>query len=207
MALSLIQKIYDEYNDALGIKDSYETTLDYFKRNFVLYDNIDSFSDDLDLILFIELSFLHVNALLAKGYYNETVDRSTKALMLIDREFEANTEIPIPSLYWEIIFLQGRALYKLKDYNGATMLFKYLVNTDPGNDMYKDWLNSSQYHERQWIAQAMYIIAIALIISEITLKTFIPAEVRIFMDVLGFSMILFNVVYYQYAERSFRKNK
>jgi hypothetical protein len=205
MGTNSIQLLYSDYRTATEYSPEY--VLDFFSRNALQFNNITRFQDGDELHLYIELTWQYLNALFIKDRYNVTVDQSIKHLEIIDREME---HLNITSIkndwYYGILFLKGMATYRLRDYKTSTLIFKRLIEVDPENDNYKNWLNSSRYGQRMWISRTITIICVALLLIEIFFKKYIPSFIaRLSLDgiaLTGFIVILF---YDYYIKRSFRK--
>jgi len=98
------------------------------------------------------------------------------------------------------------ASYYLKDYKTATSIFKTLVQFDNQNDLYKIWLNNSQYGLNLWIVRTINIVCGILILTEIIFESRIKNfYVRISMLAIGLLGLLSNWTYEYYIKQSFRK--
>jgi len=161
-ALEIYSDFYEiDPNDLMGIIRLYE-------KNQILLDNKSTFKDKADFNDFVLLVGQYVISLEKMGKYAKSVKYADRLLQLIDivkDEFDINQKSF--ATYWSILTTKGRSLYYLKDYKNSIPIFERLLEWDPDNDNFKNWLDASKTRKRNSINKYLYIGASILIITEI----------------------------------------
>jgi hypothetical protein len=207
MAINSIQLLYNDFRGTTEYSPDY--TLDFFSRNAIEFNDINTFQDSDVLHLYIELTWQYINALFVKDRYNNTIDQSTKHLEIIDKEIECLCVNSIKDeWYYGILFLKGMAAYRLRDYKTSTFIFKGLTQVDSKNENYKNWLHFSKYGQRMWISAIIAIICCILLLIEIFFGKYIPSFMaRISLDGIALTGFIGTILYDYYIKRSFKKTR
>jgi hypothetical protein len=206
LPLDTIENIYSEFRSTYV--DDPESKINFFERNAIFLNNIKQFSSKNELGLYIQIIGSYTDALNRKGHYNVAIDLIDKYQVFIDAEIKRlNAEDVKDAWYYSIYFVKGMASYNLKDYKTATPIFKKLVQIDDKNDSYKNWLNYSQAWQRQWWLRIISIALVALFLSGLYLKKYIPFAIGMTINIIAFIGVLGISIYEHYVRRSFRKKK
>lgn len=207
MAANTIRQLFNEYTSAPDDQPNY--VLDFFTRNAIPFNNVNTFQDRDELHIYIELIWQYLNALYKKDRYNDTINNAIKYIQIIDSEIERLDSSSIKDeWYYGIFLLKGIAAYRLRDYKTATLVFKKLANHDIKNENYKIWLNYSRYGQRKWISKTIMIICALLLLTEIFFKKYLPSFiVKISLDGIALSGFIGVLVYDYYIQRNLRKTQ
>jgi tetratricopeptide (TPR) repeat protein len=196
------------YNDfRTDVENSPDFVIDFYTRNIVFFNNITAFRDKSDLRYFIEMTCKYVEAIYQKDRYNQALDLIDKYLPFIDKELSRlNADELKDDWYFSFQFVKAISLYKLRDYNKATPIFKTLTRIDPKNDNYKSWLRYSVYGQRLWFTRLINIVGGLFIVAEVFLKSYI-SNYYVRQSLLGVGLLLLigNGLYEYYIERRFRR--
>jgi hypothetical protein len=200
-----IQNIYSDFRT--NYENNPDFSIDFYKRNSIYLDNIIEFKDKQDLKSYIEIISKYTDAIYQKGHYNLAIDIINEKQIFIDNEIlRLHADELKDSWYYSLQFVKGMASYYLKDYKTSTLIFKNLVEIDNQNDLFKIWLNNSQYGLNLWIVRTINIVCGILILTEIIFESRIKNfYVRISMLAIGLLGLLSNWTYEYYIKRSFRK--
>jgi hypothetical protein len=159
-----------------------------------------------ELKFYVQLAWQHCNALYLKNRFNEMADTAIKYLEIIDGEIERLKDNSVKDKwYFGILFLEGMAVYNLRDYKGSTPIFKQLSKQDPQNENYKNWLSYSLYGQRMWISKTITIICFALFAIQIFFNKLIPFSGRMSLDGIALLGLIGTGLYDFYIKRSRRK--
>ena len=204
--MTTIENIYNDYRTANEYPSYY--TLDFFAKNAIPLNNLDSFKDDNELKLFIELSWQHLNALYQKDRYNDTADNAIKYLKTIDSKInQHNLPFIKDDWYYGILLFKRMATYRLRDYKTSTPIFKELTEHDSKNENYKNWLRYSKYGLHLWISKTITVVCGLLLLIEVFFKKYIPSFfIRISLDSIALIGFVGTLIYDYYIKRSFRKS-
>jgi hypothetical protein len=207
MKENTIENIYSDFRSTFV--DKPEFIIDFYNKNAIFFNNIKSFKDKEELKLFIEMTCKYVEALYLKDRYNMVVDTIDKQQVFIDQEIlRLNATDIKDAWYYSISFVKGMASYKLKDFKAATQIFKELVSYDNQNDRYKNWLRYSLSGQRRWLVNAIYVVSMILIFTEMFFKSSITNNsIRQTLLGIGLLGIIGNSIYEYYIKRSFRKTQ
>jgi hypothetical protein len=204
----MIKTIENIYNDFyLTFENNPDYVLDFYSKNALFLNNINSFSNKEQLRQYIELLSKYVESVYLKGYYNQAIDLVDNFQAFIDNEidrFEAH-EIK-NSCYYSFQFVKGMSSYKLRDYKTSNIIFRALTKIDNKNDLYNKWLSYSTYGKRLWLVNTINILCGLIIIFEMFFKSSIPNYyVRQTLLGIGLLGLLSNWGYEYYLKRNFRK--
>ena len=168
---SSIENIFNEYKT--NYKDGPSFTIDFYKNNSIILDNITTFQTSEELRIFIELTWQYLNAKYSKGHYSDVIDIVSKKRSLLDSEIIRldNSNLK-DDWYYGIIFISGMSNYSLKKYKKAISIFQELVNYDSKSDRFKDWLNHSIYGQRSWLTRTVLFTSLIFIGAQILLDIF-----------------------------------
>ncbi len=207
MAANTILQLYNEYRSAPNYQPDY--VLDFFTKNAISFNNINTFQNSDELHLYIELIWQYLNALYKKDRYNETINNAIKYIQIIESQIVRLGSSSIKDeWYYGVFFFKGMAAYRLRDYKTVTFVFKQLANHDIKNENYKMWLNYSRYGQRKWISKTIMIICALLLLTEFFFRKYLPFfVVGISLDgiaLLGFIGVL---IYDYYIQRSLRETQ
>jgi hypothetical protein len=207
MATNNIENIYFDYRTATEYPPDY--TLDFFKKNSILFGNLTALKDEEELKLYCELVYQNLSALYQKGRFNDTVDTAKKSLKFIDIEKERLRLTKFDGEWYNgLLSFQAMALYNLRDYKASTTIFRQLADNDKKNENYKNWLSYSLYGQRMWISKTIMVLCGALILIGIFFKGYIPSFfVRMSLDSIALIGLVGTAIYDYYIKRSFRKTK
>lgn len=207
MAATTIQQLFDEYTSAPDDRPEY--VLDFFTRNAIPFNNVNTFQNSYELHLYIELIWQYLNALSKKDRYNDTINNAIKFIPIIDSEIERlNSSSIKDEWYYGIFFFKGIAAYRLHDYKTSTLVFNQLVNHDIKNENYKIWLSYSSYGQRIWISKTIMVVCGLLLLTEIFFKKYLPSfMIRISLDGIALTGFIGTMIYDYYIKRSFRKKR
>ena len=203
-----IESVYTDFR--AGFENNPNYTIDFYTKNALFFNNINSLNTTEELRLYIELIWQYLNAIYIKGRFNDTVDKVNKTQSFIDSEInKLNANNLKDEWYQGILLFKGMASYRLRDYETATNIFRELVQSDINNENYKNWLNYSRYGERSWLVYLVNSLCIGLGIVTILFKSYFNS----YHYYLGQSIRLFALagiigvwVYDYYIKRSFRKS-
>ncbi len=203
--MSNIEKIYNDFRE--NFENNSDFVIDFYTKNSVLLNNIKSFKNKEELQLFIEITWQYLNAIYGKDRFNEAIDFADRNLTLIDSEISKLDANEVKDDWYNgILLFKGMSSYRLRDYKTSTPIFKYLVNSDPKNDNFKNWLNYSSYGQKYWLVNTINIVCGLMVAGEILFRDYIESfELRIFILGLGMLGLLGNWGYEYYIKRSFRK--
>jgi hypothetical protein len=206
MSPTSIENIYNDFRTASEYTPDY--ILDFFAKNAIPLNNLDTFKDDGELKLYIELSWQHLSALYQKNRYNDTADSAVKYLKIFDSKVKQHSLTFIKDdWYYDILLFKGMATYQLRDYKTSTPIFKELTEHDSKNENYKNWLSYSKYGLHLWISKTITVICGLLLLIEIFFKKYIPSFfVRISLDGIALAGLIGTSIYDYYIKRSFRKS-
>ena len=98
----------------------------------------------------------------------------------------------------------GEAYYNLRDFTGATSIFKKLAFRDPKNEEIKFWLEQSVNGNRSWIAYAAWFLCGIALLLEIFFSGLLPILLHKFMLAVGLVALVFNVTTDIYLRRNIR---
>lgn len=187
-------EVLEIYSDFYKIDpDDSMSMIRLYEKNQLLLDNKSTFKDKEDFNDFTLLLGQYVISLEKMGKYSKAVNYSDRLLHLIDLkkdEFDINHKDF--TTYWSIMTSKGRALYNLKDYKKSISIFEKLLEWDPENDNFKNWLNDSKSRKRNSINKYFYIIASIFIITEIFFGDQIGnPKIKLYMS--GFGFIMFTI--------------
>lgn len=200
-----IEKIYSDFRT--DFENSPDYVIDFYSKNILFLNNIETFTDKEELRFFIEIVWQYLNAIYQKDRFNETVDFSDRNLKLIDSELSRLVADDLKNDWYNgILHFKGMAAYRLRDYKTSTLIYKYLTTADPKNDSFKNWLNYSAYGQRLWLINSINVVCGLLVLIYFFSKEYIELfSVRI--SILGIAMLgLFtNWGYEYYIKRSFRR--
>jgi hypothetical protein len=181
--------------------------IDFFKKNWITLNNINEFTDQQQLRLFIQLINRYLNALYDKDRFNETLDEAIRFQNLIDREISRlNSSELKDDWYYGILFVRGMSSYGLNDYKSSTPIFRLLMLSDPKNERYRSWFNYSRYGERQWLVNTIWIISGIFLFIDILFGDYLNSKISIMLTLAGLLLIIFNFSYQYYITRSQRKS-
>lgn len=202
-----IENIYSNFRTNYENKPDF--SIDFYKSNSIYLNNIKDFKDNQNLKFYIEIISKYTDAICQKGHYNLAIDMINEKQIFIDKEIQRlNADELKDSWYYSLQFVKGMASYYLKDYKTATLIFKNLVEFDNQNDLFKIWLNNSQYGLNLWIVRTINLISGILILTEIIFDSRIKNfYLRISMLAIGLLGLLSNWAYEYYIKRSFRKKE
>ena len=205
MATNTIENIYFDYRTATEYPPDY--TLEFFKKNSVLFSNLATFKDEKELKLYCELVYQNLSALYQKGRYNDTVDTAKKTLKFIEYEIERlSLKAFNDEWYIGLLSFEAMALYQLRDYKASTNIFRQLTQYDKRNENYKNWLSYSLYGQRMWISKTITVLCGLMILIEIFFKRYIPSFlVRMSLDGMALIGLVGTAIYDYYIKRSFRR--
>jgi len=203
-----IKSVYADFR--AGFENNPNYTIDFYTKNALFFNNINSLNTTEELRLYIELIWQYLNAIYIKGRFNDTVDKVNKTQPFIDSEInKLNANNLKDEWYQGILLFKGMASYRLRDYKTATNIFRDLVQSDTNNENYKNWLNYSRYGQRLWLVYLATLFFTALIFSSLFLEKhisnyYLGQSIRLIglLGVVGFLSIL---GYEYYIKRSFRK--
>ena len=200
-----IQNIYSDFRT--NYQNNPDFLIDFYKSNSIYLNNIKGFIDKQNLKFYIEIICKYAEAIYQKDHYNLAIDLIDEKQIFIDNEIKRLNAAELKdSWYYSLQFVKGMASYYLKDYKTATSIFKTLVQFDNQNDLYKIWLNNSQYGLNLWIVRTINIVCGILILTEIIFESRIKNfYVRISMLAIGLLGLLSNWTYEYYIKQSFRK--
>jgi len=200
-----IQNIYSDFRT--NYQNNPDFLIDFYKSNSIYLNNIKGFIDKQNLKFYIEIICKYAEAIYQKDHYNLAIDLIDEKQFFIDNEIKRLNAAELKdSWYYSLQFVKGMASYYLKDYKTATSIFKTLVQFDNQNDLYKIWLNNSQYGLNLWIVRTINIVCGILILTEIIFESRIKNfYVRISMLAIGLLGLLSNWTYEYYIKQSFRK--
>jgi hypothetical protein len=206
MSPTTIENIYNDYRTAGKYSPDY--ALDFFAKNVTTLNNPDTFKDDGELKLYIELLWQHLNALYQKDRYNDTADNAIKYLYIIDSKINQHRQAFIKDdWYYGILLFKGMATYQLRDYKASSTIFKELTEHDPKNENYKKWLSYSTYGLHMWISKTITVVCGVLLLIEIFFKKYIPSFfLNISLDGIALIGLTGTLIYDYYIKRSFRKS-
>jgi tetratricopeptide (TPR) repeat protein len=192
---AILEKIYDDFYDI--DPSDYIAIIKLYENNQILLDNKSTFNDEDDFNNFVLLLAKYVISLEDKGRYSKVVRYSDKLLELIDLKKDEFGIIKKDfTTYWSVMTSKGRALYNLKDYKNAILIFEKLHEWDSDNDNLRNWLNASKSRQRNSINKYLYIVASILIVAVVFFGDQIGnQEVRFYMSLFGviiFIIILIN---------------
>jgi hypothetical protein len=206
MTTTKIENIYNDYKTAGEYPPNY--TLDFFAKNAIPLNNIDSFKDDNELKLYIELAWQHLSALYQNGRFNDTADNATRYLKIIDNEINQHNLIVIKDdWYYGVLLFKGMATHQLRDYKTSTSIFEELTAHDSKNENYKNWLRYSKYGQRLWISKTITILCGLLLLIEIIFKKYMPSFfLRSSLESVALVGFIGTLIYDYYIKKSFRKS-
>lgn len=192
---AILEKIYDHFYDI--DPSDYIAIIKLYENNQILLDNKSTFNDEDDFNNFVLLLAKYVISLEDKGRYSKVVRYSDKLLELIDLKKDEFGIIKKDfTTYWSVMTSKGRALYNLKDYKNAILIFEKLHEWDSDNDNLRNWLNASKSRQRNSINKYLYIVASILIVAVVFFGDQIGnQEIRFYMSLFGviiFIIILIN---------------
>ncbi|MCT4640518.1 MAG: hypothetical protein N4A72_22665 [Bacteroidales bacterium] len=192
---AILEKIYDDFYDI--DPSDYIAIIKLYENNQILLDNKSTFNDEDDFNNFVLLLAKYVISLEDKGRYSKVVRYSDNLLELIDLKKDEFGIIKKDfTTYWSVMTSKGRALYNLKDYKNAILIFEKLHEWDSDNDNLRNWLNASKSRQRNSINKYLYIVASILIVAVVFFGDQIGnQEIRFYMSLFGviiFIIILIN---------------
>lgn len=198
--------IQNLYNEFLGTSETTnpDITLAFFMKHESFFNNLNHFESEADLKVYIFLVWQYVNALFQKNRFNETIDSISKFQFIADKNIE---KIPIKKddWYYGILFINGIAYYRLRDYKNAIPIFKKLVTEDSKNENYRLWLFDAQFESRRRFANIIFIVSAALLLIEILSKSIITsATIRLCIDAVSLCGIIFYFIFDWSAKKSRR---
>lgn len=200
-----ITQIYFDFRSAFD--NNPDNTIDFYKKNALILNNITGFNNKEELKYYIELTNKYAEALSNKKRYNLLIDHLNDKLPLIDAELlRLNAIEEKDDWYYFILFLKGAAFYYLKRYRQSHIIFRDLSEHDPDNDQYKMWLRYADYGINKWLLMVIGGVSILLIFSKLTLRWLIPSPAIIsLLSNIG-AIGSFGVLACEfYLKRSFRK--
>ena len=186
-----IPKIYTGFYKIQS--DDYYGIIEFYENKSVYFDNKKTFNDYEDFICFSQVAALYVISLEKKGRYRNTIEYVDKFISVFNEQFK-NYEIIKNDFdaYWSILTSQGRALYEMKEYKRATIVFKNLVDRDKKNDYLKNWLDASKQGRRKSLNIYVNILAVLLFLVSIIIEN---KQISKSLLILGFSIFFISLVY------------
>lgn len=200
----LHDSLYDEkkpVNPSLFI-DTYENNIDIINK----VDMSDLQDYDYVMHLTCDYAILLEDA----GYLKKSILYLDKAINLIENFPEYQSKNLFDIYYYElIVFHKARALYNLKKYKEAKVLFDKLDKVFPDNDKYQSWtlgIKAKKYNYLIWICSAV-------IFAVLILRTFLEDKYPLFdilsLWILGFALIfsaIFEITKHIDLKKSKKKN-
>lgn len=179
-------KLYNDFyeldtNDYFGVIKLYE-------QNSLILENRSIFQDKNDFEDFMFVKCIYIISLENTGKYKKTISQAETAIQLIESNLKSyNININEHTTYWSILTSTGRAYYNLKDYNNSQQTFKRLLDWDPENDIFKEWLIASQSEKRKSINKYLYILALFLFLLSFLLES---RETKRLLLIFGFLLAI-----------------
>ncbi len=192
------------YNDLISDYDDNEAFLmESYKKNSLFFNNIQSFKDQEELALFIEITLHYTYAFFEKGCFFETVELAKKKLNLINSEITRLNANELKDLsYYSILYLIGLASYRLKNYKSAIFNFSQLTKIYPENENYKQRLNKATFEHKSSLIHTFTIaIALALIVNLFVGEYFV-LKTRILIKISGLIFLLGLMAYLRYLKQT-----
>ena len=205
MELNNLLDIYTDFRAKFIAEPDY--SIDFYSNHAILLNNITQLKDENELRMYIQINYKYLEALNKKHRYNKTIEHAETAIHFIDREIERLNAPDVKNdWYYKFYFEKAVAYYRLNDYTKSTELFKFLVNIDPQDDLYKLWLLYSNHEKKRWLIYSGSIIAPILFVAYLILKPYMSIPIRGYWLIINFIFLIGPVIYDYLVRRSF-KNK
>jgi tetratricopeptide (TPR) repeat protein len=201
-----VSEVYDDFRTNYQLEPDF--TIDFHNKNSIFFNNYKSFTDDIELGLYIELVGLYIQALYTKNRFNIVIDEADNYLKIIDYTIENLKAYQLKTQcqwYYDIEFVKAMAYYRLQDYETSEILFKELVSVNPQNENFSIWLHHAKFHRRSKLMYMVYIVCGVFVFSALISKTVVPFFIRISLLIIGFTAIICMSLYEMQVKRSFRK--
>ena len=155
-----MESIYTRYKSEYA--HSPDSAIKFYKENRLLFNNINRFSNQQELLLFMEVYYQCVNAFVIRKQYRNALS-ALRSLPAIERAMdEFGIDRSKYQFYKQIIFQKACSLYYLRDVNQAMRLFSQLHEYEPENDVLKNWVENCRLRK---ISRLVYIPLFAATVS------------------------------------------
>jgi hypothetical protein len=127
-------------------------------------------------------------------------------LEVIDSE-KKNLQIEPEKMEWYqgIIFFQGMANHELNKYKTAIGIFKKLLQSDPGNEHFKLWLNHSRYDRNKWISGMVTMCSALLLAISMLLRQYkLSFTVELILELIALVGFIGSLLYDFIAKKQFK---
>jgi hypothetical protein len=210
MPLTTIEDIYSEFHRTYVDKPDY--TIDFYKNNSNILDNIIQFKDTKELGKYIELISRYISTYNPNHDSALILDLINKYQITFDNEIQRLNASELKDIwYYKLSLIKGMISYRRKDYKTATFIFKELTLSNPENEDYRYWLNSSKAWQRHWIVKSTWIISITLagiaIFFGIFFRDIVPYKERTLLYALAIAGCISVSIYNTYIRSILGKKK
>jgi tetratricopeptide (TPR) repeat protein len=201
--LNTLQDIYTGFRANFIEEPDY--SINFYNSNAILLNNITRLNDENELRMYIQINCKYLEALYKKHRYNKTVEYAEIKIPFIESEIERLNAPEVKNdWYYKLYFAKAVAYYYLNEYTKSTDMFKFLVNVDPQDELYKSWLLYSDHGKKRWLINSALIISLVMMITYFMLKSYLPAPVRICWTISQFIIGIGAILYDYLIRRSFK---
>jgi hypothetical protein len=188
--------IIEVYNDFRKSSD-YDSNwvLKCYEKHNLYINYLDSFNNEEELRLFIWICFFVSRANFERKRFNDTIQFAESKMLVIDQYiWRQNAFDQKNEFYYGIKNYNGMANYRLKDFKVSTAIFTQLLQEEPRNDDYQNWLNHSKKQQSRGFRNSLYIIFFLILAIEMIYSRFSHnstfAFIMLIMSTVGFTVLL-----------------
>ncbi len=183
----MMESVYSRFKN--GYSESPDYGIDFYKAHTVFFTNTTQFEDEQELLMFVEVYYQCVRAFVLNRQYKNAL----AVFELIPVIEAAIDKFKIDrsrfTFYKLLLFQQAKSLSYLRDYKNALRLFNQLLKYDPGDDIFKLWVEHCKLG-RMKTANIIFLITLALVIAALQYVKYMQYHQLKFI-LFAFEIILF----------------
>lgn len=171
-----------------------EEVIRFYETNKLYFDNYHLQTQPDSIVEMIDIKLTYCDALISKNHYTDCFEILTHVNIMVNKLGEFQTDSH-NSRFERYLFTEGIVLGYLKRYEESQSNFKKLVQIDPKNDLYKDWLESNN---TKIISKQSNIVGFAgcgIIMLDLILDTVFNIKVSKYLGLGGFIIMTLGFAY------------